>query len=581
MMAQLQKVDELLLQQKDALLRQEREQNQKETKWKCQESSMQHEDTSDPRATLTPRMSFERQLTDVLLKELLEKMFEAADEDKTGHLQHREVAALLFACPLGLSKWEGVQLLAAAHEDPEGWIDYAHFMRVSRELGLHGIPGSQSDGEQLLNLVALRTKVNQNYIDVGMQLDSYCLKWLHNCFASQNIPKLLDLLRDRREKAQLRLCRQTVQRVTTDAVLLLYKEEIEETFRYSRQDKAFIMQTVPGNDRGDVEYAALPTLLHILRRESVNNSVLEVDKEAIKEELTRVCVVVACGFAFHNAMSKVYKHALACTATFSRRRVCYNRVLSQMGTEPGGLIPVWTLRDLLDKSDLCLSRMHIHVRVLPQVLLSLTSMNRQGQVEWSDFVEVVQRVLPLLFDTNQISKLVADAEAQAEFEELRGLSATAAKQKQRASLAARRRSKSRAIPQIQMPEQVDDSEQGDAPDRESVEKTLAHLFTVLDDRRKGSVPAHVFVGVMHYWTSRGGVHAPETGGISLPTSATSAGGGAALAAERRYADIVLSCRLTPSEVTGFVAEAKVDPHAQEISYAEHIKGWIGSIFEIR
>ncbi|OEH74386.1 hypothetical protein cyc_04307 [Cyclospora cayetanensis] len=457
MMAQLQKVDELLLQQKDALLRQEREQNQKETKWKCQESSMQHEDTSDPR-----------------------------------HLQHREVAALLFACPLGLSKWEGVQLLAAAHEDPEGWIDYAHFMR--------------------------------------------------------NIPKLLDLLRDRREKAQLR---QTVQRVTTDAVLLLYKEEIEETFRYSRQDKAFIMQTVPGNDRGDVEYAALPTLLHILRRESVNNSVLEVDKEAIKEELTRVCVV--------------------------------------MGTEPGGLIPVWTLRDLLDKSDLCLSRMHIHVRVYPViVLLSLTSMNRQGQVEWSDFVEVVQRVLPLLFDSdlfmetaNQISKLVADAEAQAEFEELRGLSATAAKQKQRASLAARRRSKSRAIPQIQMPEQVDDSEQGDAPDRESVEKTLAHLFTVLDDRRKGSVPAHVFVGVMHYWTSRGGVHAPETGGISLPTSATSAGGGAALAAERRYADIVLSCRLTPSEVTGFVAEAKVDPHAQEISYAEHIKGWIGSIFEIR
>ena len=84
---------------------------------------------------------------------------------------------------------------------------------------------------------------------------------------------------------------------------------------------AFVMQTVPGNDRGEVEYEALPTLLHILRhvtahrtgevtfraqlrsrvnthsaspllilrrrRESVNNSVLEVDREAIKQELTR------------------------------------------------------------------------------------------------------------------------------------------------------------------------------------------------------------------------------------------------------------------------------------------------------
>lgn len=27
--------------------------------------------------------------------------------------------------------------------------------------------------------------------------------------------------------------------------------------------------------------------------------------------------------------------------------------------------------------------------------------------------------------------------------------------------------------------------QGEPPDRESVEKTLVHLFTVLDDRRKG------------------------------------------------------------------------------------------------
>lgn len=36
----------------------------------------------------------------------------------------------------------------------------------------------------------------------------------------------------------------------------------------------------------------------------------------------------------------------------------------QMGIAPGGLIPVWTLREVLETSGLCLSKMHIHVRTL-------------------------------------------------------------------------------------------------------------------------------------------------------------------------------------------------------------------------
>lgn len=99
----------------------------------------------------------------------------------------------------------------------------------------------------------------------------------------------------------------------------------------------------------------------------------------------------------------------------------------------------------------------------------------------------------------------------------------------------------------------------------------------------GSVPAQVFVGVMHYWSARNGTAATslDNGGFSPPAPATSSSGGAALAAERRYADIVMSCRLSPPEVTGFVAEAKVDPLVQEISYTEHIKAWVATIFEIR
>lgn len=60
---------------------------------------------------------------------------------------------------------------------------------------------------------------------------------------------------------------------------------------------------------------------------------------------------------------------------------------------------------------------------------------------------------------DQISKMVADAEAQAEFEELRGLSAATPRHKQRSSIAARRRSKLRPPPHAQLQNQADDGDQ--------------------------------------------------------------------------------------------------------------------------
>ncbi|KAL8430593.1 hypothetical protein Efla_000538 [Eimeria flavescens] len=527
MEARPQQVDELLRQEKKALMHQEK-QSQKLLMRLRKKHEMEY--TLEPglreipdgrmenQDKLTPRMCYERRLSDASLKQLLEKVFKAADEEKRGCLQHREVAGLLFACPLNLSRWEFIQLLCAAQEMPGGWIEYGPFL--------------------------------------------------------EKIPSLLNMLRARRAKAQQ--C-QTKRKVTPDAVLQLYRDELEETFRvtrdllegagshvastgrctcnwlpsscgesrYSKQDAAFVMQTIPGNDRGEVEYEALPTLLQVLRRESVNNAVLEVDEDSIEDELKKSA--------------------------------------SEMGLTPCGCIPIWTLRDVLDNSGLCLSKMHIHA------LLCLLSMNRLGQVEWNDFATVVRKILPPLFDSSRvlrsytaerISKVAADAEAQAELEALQGLAGAKPNHRQKANYLARRRSKMRGHSQVQ---QVEDFEQGDAPDRESVEKALVHLFTVLDDRRKGLVPIQMFVGVMFYWFDKefGGQCATEPGGPTPPASAMSMSGGAAFTAERRYADIVLSCRLSPQEVTGFVAEAKVDPHGQEIAYSEHIKAWIGTIFEMR
>ncbi|CDI75728.1 hypothetical protein, conserved [Eimeria praecox] len=404
--AHLQQVNMLLLEQKSALMQQEKEhqrailERRKVAKWECSKKGIVQLGTAeDPPNVLTPRMSFEQQLTDDMLKRLLEKH-----------------------CFL-LVPWA-------------------------------------SQGGSLFNFSPALKNILKGGLNMG-------LFW-------STVKSLL--------------CSNVNRRATAEAMVLLFREELDETFRMTRellegmgshvtstglvkrqelyaamqrtdkQDMAFVMQTIPGNDLGEVEYEALPTLLHILRRESINNAVLEVDSAAIEAELNR-------------------------TATELHAEQKYQD-----------------------------SREFYAMRVHPvQVLLCLSPMNRQGQVDWEEFVT------------------------------------------------------------------------GESPDRESVEKTLVHLFTVLDDRRKGSVPAQVFVGVMHYWSARSGTTSSSAEASSPPplNSVSSLSGGAALAAERRYADIVMSCRLTPAEVTGFVAEAKVDPVVQEISYTEHIKAWVATIFEIR
>ena len=52
----------------------------------------------------------------------------------------------------------------------------------------------------------------------------------------------------------------------------------------------------------------------------------------------------------------------------SQAMLGHNGSVPQMGMAPGGLVPVWTLREVLDNSGLCLSKMHIHVRAFPDSL---------------------------------------------------------------------------------------------------------------------------------------------------------------------------------------------------------------------
>ena len=91
MEARLQQVDLLLREQKAAMIEQERQHQQSlfqrrsvRQKEVLDSGNKERGGAVDTPEALTPRMSFERQLSDELLKQLLEKVFGAADEDKTG-----------------------------------------------------------------------------------------------------------------------------------------------------------------------------------------------------------------------------------------------------------------------------------------------------------------------------------------------------------------------------------------------------------------------------------------------------------------------------------------------------------------
>ncbi|KAF4638581.1 hypothetical protein TGRH88_061890 [Toxoplasma gondii] len=238
--------------------------------------------------------------------------------------------------------------------------------------------------------------------------------------------------------------------------------------------------------------------------------------------------------------------------------------------------------------------------------------------------QVVCAVVPQLFDCSafmaraeNIAKEAADAAARAEIEELQGLTGGKSRRKQ-----------STKENETYKVDGLDDSEQVDAPDKETVEKTLIHLFTVIDDKRRGVIPVQAFISAVRFWAAGASGNAPVTsryspaqqlsgtrpdspspavvagpGGSSLglrPASAVEPNGkafgpggpstfglqggspgSAAAAAERRYADVVASCRLSVEEITGFLAEVEVDEHHQEVAYQEHIKTWVPIVFEMR
>ncbi|CEM36869.1 unnamed protein product [Vitrella brassicaformis CCMP3155] len=342
-------------------------------------------------------------------------------------------------------------------------------------------------------------------------------------------PMVISALQERREAYESRGL--PAAEVTDEAIILCFGQELEETTRlieesfrnvdsagtgmltrhefrqcieqrsdrFSPQEVAMLMQMVEEEEDGRMPYSGIFGQLQKLRRDAFHNALVETDLRGLRHHLVQL---------------------------IRKSQVTYDFKL-----------PIWTIRDILfNASQLCLSRIQIHV------LLSILMPDPYGQVDCRSFLRVACTAISQLFDTqrfrelaDQIAREKADEQERAELEELQGLTGGV-------------RLKSRHVEE----DEESDEERGAAPDRETVEKNLIHLFNVLDEKHRGTID----VGQLLLALRKG-----ED-------------------ANARFQEVVTQCQLSDAEVRGFVAEAVIDD-ANEIAYVEHVKTWIPIILELR
>jgi len=383
-------------------------------------------------------------------------------------------------------------------ENADGYIDYLPFVEVSK----------------------LTSKLVQ---------DTYCHMHTIHPSTHQAAPMVISALQERREAYESRGL--PAAEVTDEAIILCFGQELEETTRlieesfrnvdsagtgmltrhefrqcieqrsdrFSPQEVAMLMQMVEEEEDGRMPYSGIFGQLQKLRRDAFHNALVETDLRGLRHHLVQL---------------------------IRKSQVTYDFKL-----------PIWTIRDILfNASQLCLSRIQIHV------LLSILMPDPYGQVDCRSFLRVACTAISQLFDTqrfrelaDQIAREKADEQERAELEELQGLTGGV-------------RLKSRHVEE----DEESDEERGAAPDRETVEKNLIHLFNVLDEKHRGTID----VGQLLLALRKG-----ED-------------------ANARFQEVVTQCQLSDAEVRGFVAEAVIDD-ANEIAYVEHVKTWIPIILELR
>eukprot|EP00746_Dinoflagellata_sp_MGD_P164134 gnl/MRDRNA2_/MRDRNA2_92598_c0_seq1.p1 gnl/MRDRNA2_/MRDRNA2_92598_c0~~gnl/MRDRNA2_/MRDRNA2_92598_c0_seq1.p1 ORF type:complete len:791 (+),score=149.74 gnl/MRDRNA2_/MRDRNA2_92598_c0_seq1:62-2434(+) len=262
--------------------------------------------------------------------------------------------------------------------------------------------------------------------------------------------------------------------------------------RISPQELQHLMQMMPEDEDGRVTYADLQEQLEMLRVDSLHNALVETDVPSLR------------------------KHIIL--------------LLRRQGLNADCTMHLWNLKRVLLQADqLCLSRLQIHV------ILCMTPANVKGLVNCHEFLQVCCAVIPHMFSSELFVDFAANVADEA---------AAATKRAELAELEAMTKGMTAAA----------GAEEDQAPageevvaevDREQVEKSLTHAFSLLDDGRKGVLSAETIHRVL--------------------TSADAQ---------------VQSCQLSEAELLGLAAEMSLDQNA-DVAYKEHVQTWVPILFELR
>merc|ERR1719160_184048 len=347
----------------------------------------------------------------VSLPNVVACIFDAADEASSGLLHHHEVMELLTSTlpGMGLELWDIHMLMSSAQENEEGLIEYKTFVQAAPEIvqalrlrraaytasGLPLATVTQEavqivNGDEINETVRVLTELFEQCADPSLEglMSRSCF---HDCLA----------------------CRHD---------------------RISPQELQRLMQMMPEDEYGRVQYAELQPNLENLRAEAIHNALVETDVESLRKHLILL--------------------------------------LRRHGLTSDGTMPIWNLKRVLLQADqLCLTRLQIHV------LLCMSVPNMNGMVDINDFLKVTCSVIPQMFDSEHFSNFAqnaaneqADATRRAELAELEAMTK---------GLQAANKNKEEGPPTEETVGEVD---------REQVEKSLTHAFSLLDDGRRGVLP---------------------------------------------------------------------------------------------
>jgi Ca2+-binding EF-hand superfamily protein len=263
--------------------------------------------------------------------------------------------------------------------------------------------------------------------------------------------------------------------------------------RISPQELQHLMQMMPEDEDGRVTYADLQENLEMLRVDSLHNALVETDIASLR------------------------KHIIL--------------LLRRQGLNADCSMYLWNLKRVLLQADqLCLSRLQIHV------LLCMTSANMKGMVNCYDFLQVCCAVIPHMFSSELFVAFAANVANE---------QADATKRAELAELEAMTKGMTAAAGGGEEEEKAPVEEAVAEVDREQVEKSLTHAFSLLDDGRRGVLSAETLHKVL--------------------TSADAQ---------------VQGCQLSDAELVGLAAEMSVDQNG-DVAYKEHVQTWVPILFELR